>query len=58
MATKPAKRGFAAMSKETQRAIASKGGRMSPGNFKNDPDKARIAGRKGGLKSRTPAVAA
>lgn len=28
--------------------IGSKGGKVSPGNFKNDPERARIAGRKGG----------
>lgn len=47
------KRGFAAMDKEKQRAIASKGGqsqgkRNNPGNFANDPDRASRAGRKGG----------
>lgn len=42
------KRGFAAMDEETQRKIASKGGQASGGNFKNDPDRAREAGRKGG----------
>ena len=30
-------RGFAAMSEEQQREIASKGGQASGGNFKNDP---------------------
>lgn len=43
------KRGFAAMDPEQQRKIASKGGRASGGNFKNDPEKARRAGRMGGL---------
>lgn len=28
--------------------IGKKGGRMSSGNFKNDPERAREAGRKGG----------
>lgn len=28
--------------------IGRKGGRMSPGNFKNDPQRAREAGRRGG----------
>lgn len=28
--------------------IGSKGGRASTGNFKNDPERARAAGRKGG----------
>jgi len=54
MADTPSKRGFAAMDEEAQRAIASKGGKASPGNFRNDPEKARRAGRKGGLKSRLP----
>lgn len=43
-----AKRGFAAMDPEEQREIASKGGSASGGNFKNDRQKAREAGRKGG----------
>ncbi len=46
------KRGFAAMDKERQREIASKGGRMSGGNFKNDRKKASEAGRKGGASSK------
>ena len=46
-------RGFAAMDAERQRAIASKGGQSqgkanNPGNFANDRQKAREAGRKGG----------
>jgi len=41
-------RGFAAMDEEKQREIASKGGSASPGNFKNDPERASEAGRKGG----------
>lgn len=46
-------RGFASMSEEERRAIASKGGRSqgkdsNPGNFANDPARAREAGRKGG----------
>jgi general stress protein YciG len=49
----PAKRGFAAMDEATQRTIASKGGQSqgkgnNPGNFANDRDRAREAGRKGG----------
>jgi general stress protein YciG len=28
--------------------IGSKGGKVSPGNFKNDPERARQAGKKGG----------
>lgn len=43
-----AKRGFAAMDEKKQREIASKGGRASGGNFKNDREKASTAGRKGG----------
>jgi general stress protein YciG len=41
-------RGFASMDPEERREIASKGGSMSGGNFKNDPERAREAGRKGG----------
>lgn len=41
-------RGFAAMSLEKRREIAAKGGSMSPGNFKNDRERARLAGEKGG----------
>lgn len=44
-------RGFAAMDPDQQRAIASKGGRASPGNFANDPARAAAAGRKGGQMS-------
>src|SRR5580700_8613591 len=49
----PAKRGFAAMDEAMQRTIASKGGQSqgkanNPGNFANDRDRAREAGRKGG----------
>jgi general stress protein YciG len=49
----PARRGFAAMDEATQRGIASKGGQSqgkenNPGNFANDRDRAREAGRKGG----------
>ncbi len=47
------RRGFAAMDEEKQREIASKGGKSqgkenNPGNFANNPEKAREAGRKGG----------
>jgi general stress protein YciG len=53
MTSGPAKRGFAAMDEATQRTIASKGGQSqgkenNPGNFANDRDRAREAGRKGG----------
>ncbi len=41
-------RGFAAMDKDKQREIASKGGKASGGNFKNDPQRASEAGKKGG----------
>lgn len=44
-------RGFAAMDARKQRQIASKGGTMSPGNFRNDPVRASAAGRKGGSAS-------
>jgi general stress protein YciG len=52
-ASAPAKRGFAAMDEATQRGIASKGGQSqgkenNPGNFANDRERAREAGRKGG----------
>ncbi len=46
----PRKRGFAAMDSNKQREIASKGGKASKGNFKNNPQRASEAGRKGGLK--------
>lgn len=32
--------------------IGRQGGRVSPGNFKNDPERAKEAGRKGGESSR------
>lgn len=41
-------RGFASMDEDKQREIASKGGSVSGGNFKNDPQRASEAGRKGG----------
>src|SRR5215472_16406703 len=41
-------RGFASMDERKQRDIASKGGQASGGNFKNDPERASEAGRKGG----------
>jgi general stress protein YciG len=40
--------GFAAMDPEEQREITRKGEQKSGGNFKNNPGKAREAGRKGG----------
>jgi uncharacterized protein len=50
-------KGFAGMDPEQQRDIASQGGRSqgahnNPGNFANDPQKASIAGSKGGKASR------
>jgi general stress protein YciG len=49
------KRGFANMDENEQKEIASKGGRSqgrqnNPGNFANDPQKARKAGHEGGSK--------
>ena len=41
-------RGFASMDENKQREIASKGGQASGGNFRNDPERAAEAGRKGG----------
>jgi general stress protein YciG len=40
------------MDEDKQRNIASKGGKESGGNFKNDPERASEAGRKGGESSR------
>jgi uncharacterized protein len=50
------RRGFAAMSEEKRRSIASKGGRSqgkhnNPGNFANDRKKAVAAGARGGQHS-------
>lgn len=42
------KRGFASMSRERQREIASMGGKASGGNFANSPERAAEEGRKGG----------
>lgn len=47
----PAMRGFNALDPEARRLIASKGGKASGGNFKNNPKHAREAGRKGGKAS-------
>ena len=62
VATRPAnrvgtksRRGFAAMSPETQRRIASEGGKASHASGRGhrfSADEARDAGRKGGLVSR------
>ncbi len=46
------KRGFASMDSDRQREIASKGGKASGGNFKNDPERAAKAGKIGGKSSR------
>lgn len=45
--------GFASMEENRQREIASQGGRSqgkenNPGNFANDPERAKEAGKKGG----------
>lgn len=48
MAGNTSKRGFASMSKERQKEIASMGGSASGGNFKNNRERARQAGKKGG----------
>lgn len=45
---KPKKRGFAAMTPEQRRAIASMGGKATPNNFKNNPERASKLGKKGG----------
>jgi hypothetical protein len=52
MADNTSKRGFASMSKEKQRAIASLGGRASGGNFARNPKRASEAGKRGGESSR------
>lgn len=50
-------RGFANMSPERQREIASMGGRASGGNFANNPARAAEAGRKGGQShAQTPSM--
>ena len=54
----PARRGFAAMSPEQRRFIASKGGRSVPADrrsFSQDRQLAARAGRKGGQTSTRPA---
>jgi general stress protein YciG len=47
MADNTSNRGFASMDEDKQKEIASKGGKASGGNFKNDPAKASEAGKKG-----------
>lgn len=51
MADNTSKRGFASMNADKQREIASKGGKVSGGNFKHDPQRASEAGKKGGESS-------
>jgi hypothetical protein len=51
MANNTSKRGFASMDPDKQRAIASKGGKASGGNFANDRKRASEAGRRGGENS-------
>lgn len=41
-------RGFASMDPKRQREIASEGCKASGGSFKNDPERASEAGKKGG----------
>lgn len=50
MAKGTSKRGFASMDPDKQKEIASKGGKASGGNFKNDPKRASEAGKKGGAR--------
>jgi hypothetical protein len=45
------------MDAERQRRIASQGGKASGGNFANDPQRAREAGRKGNQAQPTEAKA-
>jgi general stress protein YciG len=47
MAGNTSNRGFASMDEDKQREIASKGGKASGGNFKNDRERASEAGKKG-----------
>ena len=47
MAGNTSNRGFASMDADKQREIASKGGKASGGNFKNDRQRASEAGKKG-----------
>ena len=49
---KKQQRGFAIMKPERQKEIASMGGAASPGNFKNDPERAKELGKKGGSKKK------
>lgn len=45
---KTSQRGFASMDEAKRKEIASKGGKASGGNFKNDPKRASAAGKIGG----------
>lgn len=47
----PQKRGLATLTPERRREIARLGGKASGGNFKHNPERARIAGQKGGSAS-------
>lgn len=49
------KRGFASMDEDKQRAIASKGGKASGGNFAHDRERASEAGKKGAASQPTEA---
>ena len=51
MATDNRGLGSTNMSDDMKKNIQSKGGEASPQNFKNNPDLAREAGKKGGQKS-------
>jgi uncharacterized protein len=48
MTNNVSKRGFAGMDESKQSEIASKGGKASGSNFKNDRGRASEAGKKGG----------
>lgn len=50
-------RGFASMDESKQRAIASKGGKASGGNFKKDTARASAEGKKGARAQSTEAKA-
>lgn len=50
MARNRSNRGLASADEATRKAVASKGGKASPGNFKHDRQRASEAGRKGGSK--------
>lgn len=48
MANNTSKRGFASMNADKQRAIASKGGKASGGQFKSGDERTKRAAKKGG----------